>query len=379
MAERTFVVADVVTGEVIAEPSLNGFTWTEEINGVGSWEASIARQDPNARKSVLTPASRMVAVAEGGTVHFAGGIFPYSAEASSAKVTIGGTGLLGYYAEKRRKIRSRLGMTAATGTTPGDVVWSAGTDPFEIAQDLFAHALITSAADLAPTLRYNGSPTPISGAAIPDDIETQILVKGILEQLDELTLLEAAAIDYTTGYFYDNDAIDWSVDFHYPHAGIRSGVTLEPGGSVSVLEWNIDGGSAANLWDLVGRGQGDDQIRTSIADTSVTPQYPLLERSQSFKSVQSATELQAIGSLMLPVFITGLEGCVVEVVDESVLPLGSVSAGDIVNLGAGDDIFAEVEGSWRCLSLTVELNDQGDATQRLELIPETAYGSLFAA
>jgi hypothetical protein len=380
-----YLIADVLSGEVRDSVPFSTLGYSEVLCRPGGWDATIGIRHPKARRSILDPGAVALWVADGSNVLFGGPLWPLGAtidEDGGEFVTVGGQGFLSLYRDGRRTVRSRLGMSNATGTLSSDVVWPAGTDRFLVVEDLFAHAAaIGGAADLnLEVVRRGPLGAGLSGSLLDGELAiTTTERRGIGELLEELADADDG-IDFGFAYRWEgNNLLKPSLELYYPARGRRTGIVFEAGKNITILDWQLDAGPMANLIEGFGAGEGETMVRATSQDASLlapTGAYPLLEGAVSIKNATAAAELRAATDGELARRRLPRQTLSVELIDTDDVPLGSFIAGDFIEVAATEGIY-ELDGTWRVVSLAPSFDDTGAVTVKVDLAQGESYEALL--
>jgi hypothetical protein len=379
----TYYAVDTTSGEVIDEVPLDGFKFTETVSGLPGFTGSIPLRHRSATRALLEPWATSLYVAFNDRLVYGGLLTTLNATLDRSTVTLGGRNLLGAYADGRRTIQSRSGMSSAGGDLASDVRWSAGTDLFDVVVDVFEHAA-TFAGDLGLGLSLRGSGVGgILGVGLEDDLAFSTFERrGIAELLLELAAGDPG-FDFGLGYAWDlssGNGVPAATLELDPVRGRRTGLVLEAGKNITVLQWELNGDGQANAVNGFGAGEGDSMLRSSATANELiapTGRYPRLEGSYTNKRTKTVDLLLEETRGHLARVKAPAEVLVVEVLDTDEVPLGSFLAGDLVQVVAVDGII-DAGGYWRITSYDVGFADDGLPKITVSATPETAYGALFA-
>lgn len=381
MATYTFLIADLMTGEVLSDLDFSTFAWDEVYNRPGGFDATIGVRAPKVSRSLLRGMQRSVWATANSTVLFGGVLGPLEAKSDDNVLSLGGQGFLSLYRDGRRTIRSRLGMSHATGPLASDVQWSTAVDLFEVVEDLFAHAAaIGGAADFGLALRLNGpAGGGYSGRNLPGAIElTTEDKRDIADVLDELIDLEHG-IDIALAFAWEStNVLKPTLELHWPSVGRATNYVLEADKNVTIIDWQEDPAGLANYVEASGAGEGDTMVRAVAQDTAArypAGRYPLLERHLSHKTATSADYLRAIAQGNLTVSAIPRETLTLRVIDDASVPPGALRAGDFVTVAARDGIY-ELDGVWRVMAIRSRIED-GVLSRDVGLVPATFYDDLI--
>jgi hypothetical protein len=374
----TYLLANALTGAVIDEVPFSTFRFDEVLNRPGGWDATLGMRHAKAIRGNFEPGATSVWAIEGSTVLFGGILWVVGAATGRDTVRVGGQGFLSLYRDGRRSIRSRLGMTHATGPLPSDVRWASSVDLFDIVEDLFAHAAaIGGGADLGLTVSKRGpGALGIAGVGPNGDLELTTderrPIGELLEQLSKAT----PGFDFGLSYAWaSTNVLVPTLELYYPRRGRITGYVLDAGRNVAIVDWTRDAGTMTNYVEGFGAGEGDAMIRATSTDpSSLAPagRFPLLEATVNAKPVVDRDYLRGLTAAELGRRNAGLETVKVRTLDSFDVPLGGFIAGDFVTLAATDGIL-ELDGLWRIAGYTASFDSDGQAVADIDLAAAGIY------
>lgn len=364
---------DAVSEDFIEELPLSSVDFSEVSNRPGGFSASMSADHPKATRNNLEPLATVIYVDRGGLIVGHGWVQVLEPNFTAGTVRIGGEGLWAYYRDDRRRIRSRQGMTYATGTNDLEVTFT-DVDVFNIVDDLVSHAAVEPGNLGFADVRFHGPGVGgLSGS-------TRSATYWTYEQKNIGDAIEALAaqdpgFDFAVNCEWVGGSIVRYLDLYYPRRGVNSGALIfEDRKNVSLLKWTLNGKKTANVVTANGAGQGD-ALKTgqAIATDLIAPagRYPRLERSTTYRDEASTTNLNAhavadLAALKLPVETIELE--LVEGIDAS---LSSFGLGDTGHVIANRGGFA-IDDDYRVESRRTVVDVNGKAKITATLATEAA-------
>jgi hypothetical protein len=385
IARPSFYAVDLVTGDVVDELPLTSVTYSDVVSARGGFTATLPIRRPRfpVRRADLEPGSTGLAVALADRLLFAGIIWTLTAELENPEAEVGGEGYLSAYADGRRTIRSRVGMTQTASSPAGGARWPGTRDVFVIIEDLFRHAA-TFPGDLGLPIVKRGPGTGGNlGATLGEELIALFADRpGIYEHLEQLTATEPG-FDFGYGYRWEDDGAGNMrpvVELELARVrGRRTGLVFEAGKNIAVLEWSVDASELANALDGTGAGEADAMVTASEVDPNVIApngRQLRLEATLTRKDLTSRALLRAWLRAELTIRKRPTEVIRVEVTNYEDAPLGSYIAGDLARFEVNDGLI-ETSGWWRIVGIDVTLDADGRQLATIDATPESAYGDLF--
>lgn len=338
MAERfTLYAFNPLSGTRLGEMPFTRVQATIGLAGRASLDVTGPWWDRRLDPDVLLPGRIGLVLDDGGLVRASGWL-------QTVEVSVDGGVRLGcvswweYY--RHRWIRSRAGMTFATGTGPYDVEFS-GVDQFEVVSDLIAHAAsVAGAANLGLTVSMHG---PGSGGIA--GVSRTVTYYGyerkrIADAVEDLAS-QQDGFDFTVGVAWDMSSsppgVTRTLDLWYPRKGAALVGTLEHSTNVRLLRLVRDGARMANPVVAVGAGTGDAQVTATVEDAAYrypAGPYPFLEGEVFFRDVgvEDTANLTRLANAELAVSREPLDVATLEMQEVAGMSLGSIAPGDSVRV-----------------------------------------------
>jgi hypothetical protein len=297
MAVYRVISVDLLTGTRIAELEVNGLTYGQRLNGVGSVSGTVKLPQPDsvanrALGAVINDAvdecRRLLLVERDGVIVADGIVWAAPYHAATQTRTVRAGSLWSYF--KRRFITSRTVFT--------------GVDQHTIARTLIDTAQAATAGDIG--VEHNATTSGVTRDRIYERYE----MKRVAEAVEQLAGVEDG-FDFAIDVAWDSAGdLTKTLNLSYPRRGrsfSQTGHVFELGRNMSDdFEWPTDGSETANKVWGIGAGDSTSMLRTSATDAtkiqslaSGGPGYPLLEDTHTNKDVSKIATLNAQTSAKL--------------------------------------------------------------------------------
>jgi hypothetical protein len=347
MATYRYLLANVLTGSLLAEVPFESASFSHILNAPGAFSGILGLKQPAeleiALEPLLSPATsnlgKLALYVERDGVIVWGGMLWTSGDVDfdAGTMPINGEGFLSYF--RRRVLREKKTYTQQDQTTG-------------IAKDLIDWAQAVTGGDIG----IDTSDVAASGV-LRDRTYEAFERKNIGEAIEQL-----AAVQNGFDFRFQSDWSGGSIVTRfltiYPNTGRQTNYVLEVGSQMSNLSVKVDATSLATNVDVIGAGEGDVGLIAPISDPSLIGVYPVLDEVESHTDVQELPTLDAFARrrLMLgktPIVIPSVE------VDPALEPvLGSYVVGDIMRVRGGSGL-ASIDGRFRVMEIKVSVNDLG--------------------
>lgn len=356
----TYYVCDLISGAIIEEIEFATFEWSRAKNAPGGWSGTISHRHKKNTAGLLEPWRRSVFVGRDQVI-FGGGMLTQRTSNTDTGMTVGGQGHLAYYRNKRRKIRSRQGMTFATGANSLEVTFTA-IDQLNIAKDLILHA---AAFGGGANIGYDTVNLLGPGAAGISGVNRTRTYwtyenKSIGDAIDDLAKLYAG-FEYAESYAWGSQRIGRQLDFFYPSKGLTAGLEFEAGRNVILLNRTEDGEELTTRATATGAGQDDAQLFSEAINSSLESPagvYPLLENLDSFPDLATQALLDSQSLRMLNERKQPFQTLEMQVKEDADIHVGSFDWGDNIRCVV-DDYAIQVNGLYRVEQFTCSIDENG--------------------
>lgn len=361
MASRgfTYYAFDAVSRTLRDELPLSSYEWTDTLNRPGSMAARLSRTHAKATRANLEPGATILYVDRGGLLLFGGIIWAAQSGSRDPLVRLGGQGLFSYYRDGRRFIRSRTGMTYATGTPPIEITFTA-IDAFRVVKDLIDHAATFAGTIGFDAVRFHGpGAAGISGLAKTRTYWAYEL-KGIGQAIEELAS-QSPGFDFSTSVAWDpatSRPLHY-LDLFYPRRGVASGgPTFIAGKNIELLDWTRNAAAMGNVVTATGAGQADAMLTSESADLALIGAYPRLEKVTSYRDESLQANLDAHATADLSAAKAPIETVRARVTETVDSLLTAFDAGDTATFQA-DDGFLNIDADYRITTKKVSVDANG--------------------
>lgn len=344
-----------VLGELPAE----AFSYTEVLNGDGSWSATmplVTTTPTRLTNEVTAPQLTETDILEGGTavyferdgvVLWGGIVWATNAQVETNTMTLSGAGFFSYF-------RHRFMRVTTTYTAQDQLV---------IARDLIDDAQAVA----------NGSIGVLTSETFTSGVTRDRTYQGFerknvaeaLEQLSQVT----NGFDFRFHSFRDGSGtITTEFRTTYPATGRRTEYVFELGVNIQLLSYRASGGNLTNTVDAIGAGDGDDLLIQTAQDPTGLASRPLLESVASHPEVSVSNTLLEHAKRAIVRGSAPVREVNVRVFPDEIPTLGSYIIGDQVYV-KGSYGFIEL-GSWyRITSMAVSVSTDGAEEVSLTLVP----------
>jgi hypothetical protein len=271
VAEYRYLAHDLRTNTALGELPLSGVQYGEQLNGAGTFQATMSLIGNAANLLAWTQPERTAIYIERDGAIVGGSIVWTRQRRFNSAVTLGGAGWWSFFRRQHR--RTRYSVT--------------GTDQLVIARALVQDAEAVPGADIGVTVGAE-----LSGVLRDRTYEAYEL-KQVAEAVEQLANV--------------NDGFDFAIDttatrgkvltLSYPRRGRIAGTTgivFEAGKNILDYEVAEDGTRSARTYTALGAGDGNDMLlatntRTDLIDLG----FPLTSETGAFKDVVIQSTLDA--------------------------------------------------------------------------------------
>lgn len=352
----TALAYNIVTGEQTAELKVSRGRFTEALNAPGGFDLTFLKD--GLVEDDIASARTAIYIDRGGIILF-GGIIWVDQTDDGPQVRVGGEGFPSYYREGRRTVRGRSAMTYATGANGLEITWTA-RDPFDIVNDLMAHADVFDARPGFAGVRFHG---PSAGGRAGWSASRTLWVyelKSIWEVIEDLSGQDPG-FDFAVNIEWVNNEPTRYLDLYYPRRGTASGnVIFDTSKNARLRRRSHDGKHYANVVSAIGAGNGDSTRIANAVDNPQTATNPVLELVRNYRSEGAPANLAAHARTDLAVAVSRAETMTFEVLEDIDLALTSFNVGDTALCNVVDEYgYLSIAGNYRIIERVVELGDDG--------------------
>lgn len=347
MAVYRYLLANVLTGALLAELPLESASYSHVLNAPGAFSGALGLRQPAKLEAVLASALNLGQVAvyaeRDGVIVWGGMLWTSDADIDSGALALAGEGFHSYF--RRRALRATKAYAAADQTT------GIAKDLIDWAQSIPGGSIGVATADVAAT------------GVLRDRTYEAFERKWIGAEIEALAALDGG-FDFRYESRWNAGTIQTRFLTSYPATGRQTEIVLEVGKQLAKLGTKTDATSLATNVDAIGAGEGDLGLIATVSSPALLGVYPLLDDVVSFTDVSERPTLEAHARKRLrrgaaPIVIPAVEW------DPSLEPvIGSFLPGDIVTV-RGSSGLARVDGAFRVTTIEVTVDDAGGESGKL--------------
>ena len=370
MTTYRYLLANLLTNQILAELDLTGVNFTQQLNSAGTLSANIllsGMTNANNAAAATTPGQTAIYVDRNGVIVWGGVIWSRTYNSTSQHISISAQEFESYLS--RRRISSTLSYY--------------GKDQLFIARDLVAQGMAQPYGNIGINI-----PPTTSGIISDPTIFYGYELRTYLAALQDLAKAgtgssNGAGFDFAITCAYDGQQnITNTLRLGYPMLGTRYSSTSAtapvfeyPAGNIVEYEASVDGSRVANKIYVTGAGSNEGKLIYSAADVSKLQQgWALLEDSTSYSNWNSATTLQNLANGQ--VAATSYPPTQLKVIaNPATDPIfGSYVIGDDVRIRIKDFYYPDgIDATYRLVALTVTPGETGPERVTLSLtLPTTS-------
>jgi len=354
-----YLLADVLTNQILAELSLTNVNFTQQLNTAGTFTGELLLTGVNTAKlNVLNstiPAKCAIYVDRSGVLVWGGIIWNREWDTGNQRLKITAREFESYF--ERRRIASTLVFT--------------NQDQLTIAENLI------NAAQSVPYGNINVLiPSTTSGVIIGSQIYYNYELKTYFNALLDLAK-NNNGFDFNIKVAYDGGRNPTkTLQLGYPRLGntySSSSATVPvfqiPAGNIVQYNYKEDGTKAANSVYATGAGSNEGKLIANSVDTTKTLSgWPLLEDSSNYSNITDSTLLGGLASGQ--VLATSYPPQTLQIVAPPYLDpvFGTYKLGDQARVILKDDFYPSTfDGNYRIVGLNVSPGENGPERVTLTL------------
>ena len=284
-----YLLADLLTNEIIAELPLTGVAFTQQLNQAGTLSAHLLLSGVNSAAfnvdNSTIPGRNVIYADRDGVLVWGGIIWGRSYNSGDQTLSIQCRELISYF--ERRRITQTVEFT--------------GIDQLVIAKTLIENAQDAPYGDIG--LLYNSEGQTTSGVLV-DRVYYDYELKTVFNAIQDLSRQEDG-FDFHVDIYYQDGLPVRAFNTYYPRVGTAYDVDDAgalvfqfPAGNIVEYEYPEDGSIAANTVYALGAGSNEGKL-ISVAQDAVKlgEGWPLLEEQANYLDVTDTTVLDnlAIG------------------------------------------------------------------------------------
>ena len=292
-----YLLADLVTNQVLAELPLTGVNFGQQLNAAGTMTAHLLVSGVNtAGLNVLNgsiPGRTAIYVDRNGILVWGGVLWQREYGSTDQSIKLAAREFLSYF-ERRR-------ITTGSGTAYGALAYT-GIDQLQIAQSLISNAQSAPSGNIG--LLYNQDPLSTSTSGITlSRVYYNYEVKTVFNAVSDLSK-QTNGFDFEVSVYYDGGGNPAkSFNTYYPRSGVMYSATnpnapvFELGGNISEYTYLEDGSKAVNQIYALGAGSNEGKL-ISIANSAskLSSGWALLEDQANYSDITDPTVLSGLAT-----------------------------------------------------------------------------------
>ena len=292
-----YLLADLVTNQVLAELPLTGVNFGQQLNAAGTMTAHLLVSGVNtAGLNVLNgsiPGRTAIYVDRNGILVWGGVLWQREYGSTDQSIKLAAREFLSYF-ERRR-------ITTGSGTAYGALAYT-GIDQLQIAQSLISNAQSAPSGNIG--LLYNQDPLSTSTSGITlSRVYYNYEVKTVFNAVSDLSK-QTNGFDFEISVYYDGGGNPAkSFNTYYPRSGVMYSATnpnapvFELGGNISEYTYLEDGSKAVNQIYALGAGSNEGKL-ISIANSAskLSSGWALLEDQANYSDITDPTVLSGLAT-----------------------------------------------------------------------------------
>ena len=292
-----YLLADLVTNQILAELPLTGVNFGQQLNAVGTMTGHLLVSGVNSTGlNVLNgsiPGRTAIYIDRNGVLVWGGVLWQREYGSSNQSIKLTAREFLSYF-ERRR-------ITDGTGTASGALSYT-NIDQLQIAQGLISNAQSVSLGNIG--LLYNQDPlsTATSGVTL-SRVYYNYEVKTVFNAISDLSK-QSNGFDFEISVYYDGGGNPAkSFNTYYPRSGVMYSSTnpkapvFELGGNIAEYTYLEDGSKAINQIYALGAGSNEGKLISIYADsTKLSAGWALLEDQANYSDITDSTVLSGLAT-----------------------------------------------------------------------------------
>jgi hypothetical protein len=363
-----YLLADLVTNEIVAELPLTGVSFTQQLNQAGTFEAHLLLSGVNAFgynvDASTTPARNAIYVDRDGVLVWGGVIWGRSYSSNSQILTIQAREFMSYFEHRR---------------ITEDTVFTA-TDQLVLAKTLIENAQNETYGDIG--IVYNTEGETTSGVLI-DRVYYAYELKTVFNAIQDLSR-QIDGFEFDVDVYYDpiTGIPVRAFNTYYPRIGtpyvlgdINVPVFIFPAGNIVEYEYPEDGSIVANTIYAVGAGSNEGKLESKAQNTPfLLDGWALLEEQANYSDItdQSVLDSLAIGQVNAVSYPPTVVKVVAPPYENPIF--GTYQIGDDVRLIIQDNRFPTgLDAIYRIVGLSLQPGEDGPERVTLTLTTGTGF------
>ena len=364
MATYRYLLADLLTNQILAELPLTSVNFTQQINSAGTMTGSILLSGLPVAANVTNatiPAKSAIYIDRDGVIVWGGVIWSRVYSSTSQHLSISAREFESYF--ERRRITTTVSYV--------------NVDQLAVAQGLISSAQAVPGGNIGVIVGSQTSGVTVTPALTYYNYQQKTVLSALQDISKAGTGGGSAGFDFAIRCAYDGSgAITKTLALGAPRLGNVYSSTSSttpvfefPAGNVLEYEYPEDGSIVANTIYVTGAGSNESKMIYSGVDaTKLAQGWPLLEDSASFTDIAVATILQNLANGR--VAAVSYPPTVLKIVTSPALDpiLGTYAIGDDARIRISDDRFPNgIDAVYRIVGLTVTPGETGPERATLTL------------
>ena len=357
-----YLLADVLTNQILAELSLTNVNFTQQLNSAGTFTGDLLLSGVNsAALNVLNstiPARCAVYVDRSGVLVWGGIVWAREWDSSSQHLKISAREFESYF--ERRRISSTLSFS--------------NVDQLTVVQQLIQAAQAVPYGNIGVIVPSNTSGVTISQVYYSYELKTYFSAIADLAKNNN-------GFDFNIAVSYDGDNNPVkTLQLGYPRLGNTYSSTsatvptfILPAGNIVQYNYKEDGTKATNTVYATGAGSNEGKLVATATDsTKLTAGWSLLEDSINYSTITDSTLLSGLANGQ--VLATSYPPQTIQVVAPPYVDpvYGTYNMGDQARLVITDNFYpTEFDGNYRIIGWNVTPGENGPERVTLTLTTTT--------
>lgn len=344
-----YLIANLVTNEIVAELPFTGVSFTQQLNQAGNWQGHLLISGINTAQfnvdEATIPMKNAIYVDRNGVLVWGGIIWGRTYNSSEQTLTIQAREFISYF--ERRRITTTVEYTAI--------------DQLVIAADLITQAQAVPYGDIG--LLVNTAGETSSGVLI-DRVYYDYELKTVFSAIQDLSR-QLDGFDFSVDVEYDGvtglPTKAFNTYFPRKEDPLVLPVYIFPAGNVVEYEYPEDGAIAANTIYALGAGSNEGKLISIAQDlTKFAEGWALLEDQANYSDITDQTVLDALAEGQVEAVAyppTTMKLVAPPYVDPE---FGTFQLGDSARIMIRDSRFPNgFDEIYRIVGLTVEPGENG--------------------
>lgn len=357
-ASYRYVVTNNRTGERLGELAFTDVTFSEVLNGYGTFTGTLSLDHPQAHSLLVTGKHEINVLRNDATVVFNGPITRVNASLNDRKVRVTASSFYWYFTRRVFQYTKKYRR-----------------DQFNIVRDMLAGAIgrpgsgggLLDGKGLFPNFAVDSH---LSGVEKVYNVSAKDL-RLASDIMDDLSGDPVTGFDFRFDYnIITGGEIERKLRLGYPFlGGDRTSFTIEPNNGLIDLTLDEEIDRAANVVHTLGGGAGTT-IKTGIAinQTSLNAGYQLFEEVINRSDIDNQKIIDAQGKEAMRALIPPLRSYVATYRPTAALPWNFADLGDKIKISVPFGFFQDAPQIRRVVEIEIQVDDEGE--ERISLVTD---------